>query len=145
MGHVMAFNITKAEVWEGQIPDRPGGLAEGLAEVMRAGANLDFMICRPCPDTPDRAGLFIAPLVGSAQTQAADEAGLRRSPQHWLRLEGPDRPWLAAGIAQTMADAGINMRSLTGAVVGDRCVVYISFETEADARRASQVLTPVLG
>jgi hypothetical protein len=75
---------------------------------------------------------------------AAEDAGLRRSTQQWIRLEGPDRPWLAAGIAQTMADASINMRSLTGAVLGGRCVVYISFDTDADARRATQVLTPVL-
>jgi len=141
----MAFEITKVEIWEGQVEDRPGGLAERLAEVMRAGANLDFAISRPCPGTPDAAFLFLAPLHGEAQTRAAHEAGLARSHEHWIRIEGPDRPWLAAGIAQTVADAGISMRTFSGAVVRDRCVIYISCATEADARRAAQILTPVLG
>jgi hypothetical protein len=141
----MAFEITKVEVWEGEIEDRAGGLAEKLAEVMRTGANLDVIISRPCPATPGWASLFLAPLHGEEQTGAARQAGLKRSTEQWIRVEGPDRPWLAAGIAQTLADAGINMRGLSGSVVRDRCVIYISFDSDVDARRAAQTLTPVLG
>ena len=141
----MAFEITKVEVWEGEVEDRPGGLAEKLAEVMRAGANLDFMISRPCPQRRDTAALFLAPLHGEAQTQAALEAGLKQSTEHWIRVEGPDRPWLSAGIARTLADASINIRGLSAAVIGDRGVLYLSFQSDVDARRAVQVLTRLLG
>ncbi|MGD8451605.1 MAG: hypothetical protein PVJ57_07275 [Phycisphaerae bacterium] len=141
----MAFEITKVEVWEGRVIDRPGALSEQLAEVMRAGANLDMIMARPCPLRPDECTLVLGPLHGEAQTTAAEQADLHRSGEHWLRLEGPDRPWLAAGISRTVADSGVNIKSMTGTVLGDRCVVYISFATEADARRAAQVLTPVLG
>jgi hypothetical protein len=141
----MAFEIVKVEAWEGEIEDRPGGLAEKLAEIMGAGANLDFVISRPCAERPESSQLFLAPLHGDAQTRAAQAAGLKRSTEQWIRIQGPDRPWLAAGIAQTMADAGINMRALSAAVVGDHCAIYVSFSCEADARRAAQVLTPVLG
>ena len=165
-GHVMAFGITEVEVWEGEIEDRPGALSEQLAEVFRAGADLDLMISRPCPATsrarrsflaaikswlsgsssdpaaPGTCNLLLAPLHGEAQTQAADQAGLKQSTQHWLRLEGPDRPWLAAGIARTVADIG--MRSLTAAVIRDRAVMYLSFDSDAEARRAAEALAPVL-
>lgn len=141
----MAFEIVKVEAWEGEIEDRPGGLAEKLAEIMGAGANLDFIVAHPCSEKPDTSRLFLAPLYGEAQTKAALEAGLKCSTEQWVRVHGPDRPWLAAGLAQTIADAGINMRSLSAATIGDRCVLYISFSSEADARRACQVLTPVLG
>lgn len=140
----MAFEITKVEVWEGEVPDRPGGLAEELADIMRAGANLDFIISRPCPGAGETCALFLAPLRGEAQTAAALESGLKRSAEQWIRVEGPDRPWIAAGIARTVADAGINLRAMSGAVIGDRCVIYLSFASDADARRAVQVLTPVL-
>lgn len=167
-GHVMAFEITEVEVWEGEIEDRRGALSEQLAEVFRAGADLDLMISRPrwaqadarpsflaavkrwfcgaasSPARPDASTLFVAPLRGEAQTKAAAAAGLTRSPRHWLRLEGPDRPWLAAGITRTIADAEINMGSLTATVIRDRCVLYLSFQSDDDARRAVQVLAPVL-
>ncbi|MFH1746552.1 MAG: hypothetical protein ABIG44_05840 [Planctomycetota bacterium] len=164
----MAFGITEVEVWEGEIEGCAGAVSEQLAEVFRAGANLDVMISRPCPvsanvrpscmsairhwlsgsrpreSVPGTSTLFLAPLRGEAQTRAATKAGLRRSTERWLRLEGPDRPWLAAGIARTLADAEIKMRSLTAAVLGERAVLYLSFESEADARRARQALAPVL-
>lgn len=166
-GQIVAFEITRVEVWEGQVEDRPGALSEQLAEVFRAGANLDLMISRPCLVTPNAhtsfpaavkrwlsgpssgpvahnaCTLLLAPLHGEAQAKAADEVGLKPSTQHWLRLEGPDRPWLAAGIARTIADAEINMRSLTAAVIRDRAVLYLSFESDADARRAAEVLAQV--
>ena len=165
----MEFDISEVEVWEGEIEDRPGALSEQLAEVFRAGANLDLMISRPCPAAAnarpsllasikrwlagsssgssgsDASTLFLAPLHGEAQTKAARDAGLRRSPWRWLRLEGPDRPWLAAGIARTVADADLNMRSLTAATIGERCVLYLSFDSDADTRRAAEVLAPELG
>ncbi len=140
----MAFEIVKVEAWEGEIEDRPGGLAEKLAEIMGAGANLDFITSRPA-DRADTSQLFLAPLHGETQTRAAQAAGLKKSTEQWIRISGPDRPWLAAGIAQTMADSGINMRAMSAAVIGDHCAMYISFASEADARRAAQVLTPVLG
>lgn len=141
----MSFEITTVEVWEGTFADRPGALSEQLAEVLRAGANLDLMISRPCIESIGRCTLFVAPLRGEAQTSAARDAGLKRSQQTWLRIDGPDRPWLGAGIARTVADADVNLRSLTGAAFHGRAVIYLSFDDDTAARRAAQVLTPVLG
>jgi len=140
----MAFEITRIDVWVGEVEDRPGALAEKLEAVMRAGADLDFVIVRPAPDKPGVGILYLAPLFGKAQTQAAQEVDLRKSHIQALRLLGPDRPGLSAGIARLMADAGLNISGLTGARVGDRCVFYLRFETESELTRAAQILAAKL-
>ncbi|MFQ5805293.1 MAG: amino acid-binding protein [Phycisphaerae bacterium] len=141
----MAFEITRVDVWAGEIEDRPGGLARRLEAVMRAGANLDFVIARRQPEKPGTSVVFLAPLHGPEQIRAAEDAGLTKATGlHSIRIEGPDRPGLCAGVAKTVGDAGINMRGLSAAAIGERCVFYIAFESDADAVRATQVLTPTL-
>ena len=141
----MAFEITRVDVWAGEIEDRPGGLAGKLEAVMRAGANLDFVIARRQPEKPGTGVVFLAPLRGPEQTQAAADAGLKvASGLHSIRVEGPDRPGLGAGITKTLSDAGINVRGLSAAAIGDRCVFYVAFESDDAAVRATQVLTPTL-
>lgn len=142
----MAFEITKADVWVGEIEDRPGALAEKLEALMRAGANLDFIIVRPATSAPTTGVLFVAPLHGPRQLKAAEEAGLKKSGNmHVLRIVGPDRPGQGAGIARTLAEAGLNINGLSAAALNDGCLLYIRFDSEADAKRAAQVLTAKLG
>ena len=141
----MAFEISTVEVWEGDSEDRPGILSEQLAEIMRAGASLEIIVSRPSPSPGGPCKVLIGPLRGNEETRAAEYSGLKRNAEHWLRLQGPDRPWLAAGIARTVADNGINISSFTGTSIGDFCVIYISFATEGDARRAARALAPILG
>lgn len=141
----MAFEISMVEVWEGDSEDRPGILSDQLAEIMRAGACLDMIVSRPSHVPGGPCKVLIGPLRSDEETQAACYSGLKKNTEHWLRLEGPDRPWLAAGIARTVADNGINISSFTGASIGERCVIYISFATVGDARRAAKVLEPILG
>ena len=142
----MAFEINRVDVWAGDIDDRPGGLSLKLESVMRSGADLDFMIVRRKPEKPGEAVLFLAPLIGEKQTGAASEAGMNKAAGlHTIRLEGPNRPGLAAGISQTVAKAGINMRGLSAAAIAGRCVFYLAFETDEDAVAATQVLTSALG
>lgn len=142
----MAFEITREEVWAGEVEDRPGGLADSLEALMRAGANLDFVIVRPSAGLPGTGVLFVAPLHGPQQTKAAEEVGLRKSAtMHVLRIIGPDRPGQGAGIARALAEAGLNIGGLSAAAIEDRAIFYIRFDTDADAKRAAQVLTAKLG
>jgi len=141
----MGFEITRVDAWVGEIEDRPGALGVKLGTVMRAGADLDFMIARPLADGPGAGVLFIAPLHGPEQTGAAEEVGLRKSRIQLLRIEGPDRPGLGAGLASTLADAGINIRGLSGTALGGRSLFYIRFDSSDDVVRAAQVLTQILG
>jgi hypothetical protein len=142
----MAFEITRMDVWASELFDRPGALAEKLQGVMRAGADLDFMIARRQPDKPGTSVLFLAPLTSLDQIRAAEDGGFKKAAGlHSIRLIGPDRPGLAAGIAKTVADAGLNIRGLSAAAVNDRCVFYVAFESDEAALKAIQVLTRELG
>jgi len=55
----MAVQITKVDVWVGEIADRPGGLAEKLEVVAKAGASLEFVIARRQPDKPGTAVVVV--------------------------------------------------------------------------------------
>jgi hypothetical protein len=137
----MAVQISKVDVWVGELKDRPGGLGEKLAALAEAGANLEFVISRRAPERPGTGVVFLAPLRGAAQTRAAKKAGLSKATTLCsLRLEGPDRAGFGAKITQAIAEAGINMRGFSAAALGRRCVTYFAFDTDADAKKASQIL-----
>ncbi len=142
----MAAQVSKVDVWAGEIVDRVGGLAEKLDALAAAGASLEFVIARRAPEKPGTGVVFLAPLRGARQTRAAQQAGLHKTASlHSLRLEAPDRPGLGARITQALAAAGINLRGLSAAAVGRRCVVYFAFDTEADAKAAAGVLRKAVG
>ena len=142
----MAFEITRVSVWAGEIEDRPGALAETLEVLQRAGADLEFAIVRPSAPLSGVGVLYVAPLIGREQTAAAEEAGLRKAESlDSLRVTGPDRPGLLAGMSRVLANAGINISGLSLASLGERCVVYFRFERLADTDRAAEVLARALG
>jgi hypothetical protein len=140
----MSFEITKVHVWAGEIEDRPGALAEKLQAILDTGATLDFIISRPNPGKPGTSIMYLAPLFWAEEIRAAEQFGLRRSSIPVLRIEGPDRPGLAAGIAQALARAGLNIHGLSAAGAGDRALFYVRFENDQDVVRAAQLLTPKL-
>jgi hypothetical protein len=141
----MAFTIDKVDVWVGTMEDRPGGLAEKLQALAAAGVNLEFLISRRAPDKPGTGVVFIAPVKGAAQARAAKKAGLAKSDSlRSLKVEGQDKQGLGAKITCALADAGINLRGLSAAALGKKSVVYIAFDSAADAGKAAQVLKKLL-
>lgn len=141
----MAYQISKVDVWAGTIPDRPGGLAAKLEALSEAGADLEFVIARRCPDKPGTAVVFLAPLQGAPQIRAAKKAGLSRATSlRSLRLEGPDKPGLGTRITRLLADARVNLRGISAAALGRRSVVYFAFDSSADASKAARVLSKAL-
>ncbi len=139
----MAYTISKVGVWAGTIKDRPGGLAEKLAALSKARANLEFVIARR--DKPGKGVLFIAPLKKASQMRAAKKVRLKRAARMYsLRLMGPDRPGLGARITRALADARINMRGLSAAAMKRQCVVYFAFDSAADANKATRILKKIL-
>ncbi|UCF34533.1 MAG: ACT domain-containing protein [Phycisphaerales bacterium] len=133
----MPYEISRADVWVGEIEDRVGGLAEKLEILRDAGANLEFTVVRRLAEKPGKAVLFCSPLRGAA----AKEAGLKKSSSMCtVRIEGPDRPGLSAKISRTVANEGISLRGLSGATLGDRNVIYLSFHSVPDANKAALAL-----
>ena len=43
-------------------------------------------------------------------------------------------------LAQQIAEAGLNLRGVSAAVIGPRFIAYFAFDTSADADRAIDVL-----
>jgi len=137
----MALNVTRADVWAASIEDRPGGLAEKLAALAEAGAQLEFVIARRTSERPGTGVVFLTPLKGAAQIRAAKRASFEKTESlHSLRVEGPDQPGLGAKMAQTLAQAGINLRGLSAAAIGSRCVVHLALDSTADATKAARLL-----
>ena len=141
----MAYQIAREDIWVGELPDKPGGLADKLEPLSDAGVDLDFMIARRAHEKPGSTMLFVAPEQGEDFAGAAEKAGLTKwTTAASLRIEGLNRPGLAAMIARTVGNAGINMRGISGAKLGDRAQIHIAFNSGADAVKASQALEKAL-
>jgi hypothetical protein len=137
----MKLQIRKVDVWKAQLDDRPGGLADKLAALSAAKASLDFVLARRMPELPGKAVVFVWPLRGAKQLQAAAAAGFARTRDMFsVRVEGPDQPGAGARIGQALAAEGLNLRGLCATVIGRRFVAYIAADTPEDAARVMAVL-----
>ena len=139
----MPYEVTKIEVWAGDLPNHPGTLAQRLEAFAKAGANLEFVIARRKSEDTSRA--FFAPVRGKKQQQAAIDLGVQKAVGlHALRIEGPDKPGLGACLTKSLGDAGINLRGLSAASLGKRSVCYVAFATAEEAKRAGRILQKTL-
>jgi len=140
----MALKVSRVDVWAATIEDRPGGLAGKLATLAKAGANLEFVVARRSAAKPGTGVVFVAPIKGARRVKAAAAAGFGKAEGlHSVRAEGPDRPGLGAKITDALAAAGINLRGLSAAAIGKRCVVYIALDTDAAAAQAMKILKKI--
>jgi predicted amino acid-binding ACT domain protein len=55
-------------------------------------------------------------------------------------MEGDDSPGLGSQITAAIANAGINLRSVSGTVIGRKFVVYLGFDGAADATKGVRAL-----
>lgn len=137
----MKLNVTRADVWAATIEDRPGGVHEKLAALSSAGANLEFVVSRRAPDQPGKGVVFVTPLKGAKQTKAAEAAGFRKSAGlQSLRIEGADKPGVGTAMTKALAEAGINLRGLSGAAIGPRFALYLALDKPEDAAKAARLL-----
>ena len=133
--------VESVDVWAAPINDKPGGLANILAGLRDAGADLDFIIARRAPDQPGKGVVFVTPLRGDREVNAAANLGfdVTRS-LHELRVQGENKPGVAANLTEKLAAAGINLRGFSGAVIGTRFILYIGLDSAEDAKKASEIL-----
>jgi predicted amino acid-binding ACT domain protein len=140
----MSLKVTKMEVWSGEIRDRPGGLAGVLRELAATGASLEMLVARRQPDKPGAGIVFLAPVKGTKAIAAAAVAGLGPTAAvSALRLEGTDRPGLGAQMTGAIADAGVNLRGLSAAVIGGKFAAYMAFDGREDAEKAAKAIRAV--
>lgn len=137
----MALEVSKVKVYAAAIEDQPGGLAAKLKALAEAGANLEFVIARREAKRPGTAVVFVAGLKGAAQAKAARAAGFAVTDSlHSVRAAGADQPGLGSRVTEALAAAGINLRGLSAASIGKRCVFYLALDRAVDATKAVRVL-----
>lgn len=137
----MDLIVERVDVWAASVKDEPGGLARKLTALRGAGAGLDFVIARRAPEEPGTGVVFVTPLRGDTEVAAAADVGFNvTSSVHSVRVEGEDRPGIAAELTKKLAAAGINLRGLSAAVIGTRFVVYIALDSAAEATKAISIL-----
>ncbi len=137
----MDLIVEQVDVWAAPVKDEPGGLANILAGLRDAGADLDFIVARRAPDQPGKGVVFVTPLRGDREIRAAAYLGfdVTRS-LHELRVEGENKPGIAAQITEKLGAAGINLRGFSGAVIGTRFIIYIGLDSAEDAKKAEGII-----
>jgi hypothetical protein len=140
----MSFQMHKVQVWSGEIPDRPGAAAAKLELLARAGVNLEFVFTRPHRKNPEASVIFLAPVSGPEQIQAAREAGLAPALDiAMLCVEGDNRPGIGYDIMSRVAVANLNLRGISISSLGDRFAAYLAFDNADVTQMAIQVLADV--
>jgi hypothetical protein len=138
----MDLLVERVDVWAATIEDSPGGLATVLAALREAGADLQSIIARRAPEKPGTGVVFVTPLQGDQQIDAAAQVGFNVTRRlHSVRVMGRDRPGRAAELALKLADAGINLRGFSASVIGNQFVAYVAVDSLDDANRAIEALT----
>ena len=134
----------RVDVWAARIEDPPGSLANILTGLQEAGANLNFILARREPDPPGQSVVYITPLTGDAELEAAATLGFNLTARvHSVRIEGQNQPGIAAQLAAQLAAAGLNLRGFSAAVLGTRFILYIGLDSAEDAVKALAILQQV--
>jgi len=137
----MSLKVEKVDVWAASLADKPGALAEALETLSKAGAGLDFVVARRAPDKPGEGVVFVSPLRGDAEVAAGAQAGFASAESlHSVRIEGDNRAGIGAELTGRLADAGLNLRGLSAAVIGERFIVYLALDSDQDAQQAMDIL-----
>jgi predicted amino acid-binding ACT domain protein len=137
----MDLLVERVDVWAATIQDRPGGLAEVLATLREAGADLQFIIARRTPGEPGKGVVFVTPLQSAREIRAAAQVGFNVTQSlHSVRVMGPDRPGIAAELTQKLADGGINLRGFSASVIRTQFAAYLAVDSLDDANKAIEIL-----
>jgi hypothetical protein len=131
----------REDVWAASVEDKPGALSNKLQALAEAGADLDFIIARRSPEKPGTGVVFVTPLRGDRELEAAAEEGFTASSHlHSVRVEGKNEPGIAGKVAQRIAQGGLNLRGFSGAVIGTQFVLHLAFDTAEEAEKAIALL-----
>jgi len=135
--------VEQEEVWVASVEDKPGALGNKLAALAEAGADLDFIIARRSPEKPGTGVVFVTPLRGDQEIEAATEEGFTVSSHlHGVRVEGTNEPGVANMVTQRVGQAGLNLRGFSGAVIGTQFILHLAFDTAEAAQKAIALLRP---
>ncbi len=135
----MPLKVEKVALWSGTIEDKPGALAKVLEPLAAAGVDLQVVLA----ERREGAGVvYLAPVKGRKAVEAARSVGLSETATPViLRVEGTNKPGLGHLMTSALAEAGINLAFAAAAVLGNKFVAFFGFDSDADARKASRILS----
>jgi len=136
----MAVTVKRITLWRKELENKTGTLAGTLEPLAKAGADLQIVMGYRYPGENTKAVVELYPVGGKKATQAAQGAGLTASTIPALFVQGDNRPGLGHGIAQAVAEAGVNLDFLMAQVIGRKYAAVIGFENDADAIKASALI-----
>jgi len=136
----MPVSVRRIELWRSEVANRPGTLSGVLASLAEVGADLRLVMVYRFPGDESRGAVELYPVTGKRARATAQSSGLSESGIPTLLVEGDDRPGAGAGIAQSIAEAGINLAFLVAQVVGRRYSAVIGFDSERDLKRAAPMI-----
>jgi UTP:GlnB (protein PII) uridylyltransferase len=137
----MGMKVAVVDVWAASIKDRAGGLAEKLAILAKAGAQIEFVVARRAPEKPGTGVVFLTPLKGARQAAAAKKAGFRKTHSlRGVRVTGADRPGIGGKLTGALAEHRISLRGLSAAVIGKQFVAHFAFDRASDVAKAAKIL-----
>jgi hypothetical protein len=133
--------VEREDVWAASIEDKPGALCQKLTALAEAGADLDFIVARRSPERIGTGVVFVTPLRGDKEVQAATSAGFSVTQHlHSVRIEGDNQSGLAGRLTQRIGAAGINLRGLSGAVIGTKFVLHAGVDSAEDAAKLMKLV-----
>ena len=140
----MANKVTKLTVWSADLDDHSGAVEEKMLVLAAAGANLEFILARRKPEHPGQGIIFLSPIKGKKQEEAARRAYFSETHELTvLRGEGTNKAGLGHRIAGAVSELGINLRGLMASVIGKKYVVFLAFDAPLDAERSAKALRRV--
>ena len=136
----MAVAIKKVTLWRTEVENKPGALSGVLAPLAEVGADLQVVMGYGHPGDKRKATIEVCPVAGKKSTTAAGKAGLAASTIPTLLIQGDNRPGLGQAVAQSIADAGINVAFLVAQVIDARFSAVIGFPDEAASKQAATLI-----
>lgn len=137
----MSFKMQRVHVFHAEVKDEPGGIAATLKPLAEAGANLEYVYSQRSLTKSGYGDLYVAPIVGASQLNAAKAAGLHEVQEPIvMRVEGDDKSGLARRLTQAWEMAGINLHGMVMSVVQGRFIGYVTFDSVGDANKAATLL-----
>jgi len=136
----MPLSVKKIVLWRKEVDNNAGILANALAPLANAGADIHVVMAYRFPGKESNAAIELYPVTGKKSVTAAKEVGFSASAIPALLVEGDNRAGLGYATAQAIAGAGISLDFLVAQVVGRKYSAVFGFESDADATKCAAII-----
>ena len=134
----MALTLKEVTLWRRNIANVPGTLAQVLEPM--TGTDLTIVMAYRIPGLESQAVVELYPVTGKRAMAKAQASGLVPADLPALLVQGPNRAGIGFETTTAFAEAGINLAFLVTQVIGTRFTSIYGFDSEADRRKAVQIL-----